>query len=87
MTWIKCHPVARVLAVGVAERLEIVQEGDGWLVSDQRHSPRRYLSSHEAIAMATFEAKRLGANGVDVEVHLWRDGYSEVVFQAGPSSR
>jgi len=71
-----------MLAVGVAERLEIVAEGDGWLVSDQRHAPRRYLSSQEAIAMATFEARRMAAEGTRVEVHLWRDGYSEVVFRA-----
>lgn len=70
----------------MADRIEIVHRGGVWLVSDQRHVPRRFLSSHEAVAMAILEAKRLAAAGIEVEVHLWNGPSNEVVFRSPTSS-
>lgn len=67
-----------------AERLEVLESNSAWLVTNHRQAPRHFLSSDEAVAMATFEAKRIAAGGVSVEVHLWRHGQSTVVFSAGP---
>ena len=70
-----------------AERIDVIEGNVGWIVTNHHQVPRSFLSSHEAVAMAIFEAKRLATEGSVAEVHVWRDGKSEMVFEAGPSMK
>ena len=58
-------------------RYDVIPVDGGWVLTDSRGAPRAFLSESAALSVALALA---GGAGQGVEVHLWRNGTSTIVY-------